>query len=219
MSVPHITLGAAVVIVPSGPSGRVHDPRGTGPGGRAPASTVAPVPARCGSSRPAASPTLSGTLRHETVRLRAPGGCGRPAPRPWRHRPARGAVRRGTASRAVARRRWTAPVPTRGRPVVRRTPDGRRSTGRHSSRRPPPRQRAAYRIRPGTLGSAHGRTHGSGRWLMPGLKSALTSTISRSSWRVGTSVNRRLVAYWLKRPRGGPGHISLPASNPKRPQR
>ena len=48
-----------------------------------------------------------------------------------------------TASRAVARRRRTAPVPTRGRPVVCRTPDGRRSTGRHASRRPPPRQRAA----------------------------------------------------------------------------
>ena len=41
---------------------------------------------------PAASPTLSGTHRHETVRLRAPGGCGRPAPRPGRQRPARGAV-------------------------------------------------------------------------------------------------------------------------------
>ena len=78
----------------------------------------------CETLRPAASPTLSGTLRHETVRLRALGGCGRPAPRPGRHRPARGAVRRATASRAVARRRWTAPVPTRGRPVVRRTPDG-----------------------------------------------------------------------------------------------
>ena len=74
-----------MVIVPSCAFGPCACPRGTGPGGRAPASTVAPVPARCGSSRPAASPTLSGTLRHETVRPRAP-GCGRPAPRPWRHR-------------------------------------------------------------------------------------------------------------------------------------
>ena len=76
MSVPHITSGASVVMVPScaWPVRVARALRGLD--GRARASTGAPAPSRCGSLRTAASPRLSGTPRHETARLRALGELG-----------------------------------------------------------------------------------------------------------------------------------------------
>ena len=113
---------------------------GAGPGGRAPASTGAPAPGTCGFPRPEASPRLSGTLRHETATPRACGQYGRPGRRPGRRRPARAG--KGTSSPAAAHTRWSGRGATRGRPAARRTLDAWRSSGRPSSPRPPPGQRA-----------------------------------------------------------------------------
>ena len=115
-----------------------------GLGGRARASTGAPAPSRCASPRPAASPRLCGSPRHETARLRAPGECGPPGRRPGQRRSARGDdTVQETVSPAAAHTHWSGRGATRGRPAARHTPDGWRSTGRPSSRRPPPGQRAA----------------------------------------------------------------------------
>ena len=89
------------------------------------------------------APTLFGSPRHETARLRAPGECGPPRRHPGRRRPDRGDdTAPGTGSPDASHTRWSGRSATRGRPAARHTPDGWRSTGRHSSRRPPPGQRA-----------------------------------------------------------------------------
>ena len=112
--------------------------------GRAPASTAAPAPSRCAAPQPATSPTLFGSPRHETARLRAPDERGPPRRHPGRRRPDRGDdTAPGTGSPDASHTRWSGRSATRGRPAARHTPDGWRSTGRHSSRRPPPGQRAA----------------------------------------------------------------------------
>ena len=49
----------------------------------------------------------------------------------------------GTRSPDASHTRWSGRSGTRGRPAARHTPDGWRSNGRHSSRRPPPGQRDA----------------------------------------------------------------------------
>ena len=126
------------------PSARARDPRAARPGGRAPASTAAPAPSRCAAPQPATSPTLFGSPRHETARLRAPDERGPPGRHPGRRRPDRGDdTAPGTGSPDASHTRWSGRSATRGRPAARHTPDGWRSTGRHSSRRPPPGQRAA----------------------------------------------------------------------------
>ena len=106
------------------------DPRAAGPGG----SRIRPAPSRCAAPQPATSPTLFG---HETARLRAPDERGPPRRHPGRRRPDRGDdTAPGTGSPDASHTRWSGRSATRGRPAARHTPDGWRSTGRHSSRRP-----------------------------------------------------------------------------------
>ena len=74
----------------------------------------------------------------------SPGECGPPGPRPGPRRRGRGdAPACSPAVPAAAHIHSTAVAPTRGRRAAHHTPDGWRSTGRHSSRRPPAGQRAA----------------------------------------------------------------------------
>ena len=100
-------------------------PRGAGPGGRR-ALIGAPAPANSPRSSPRGSP------HHETATPQA-GGCGPPGPRP--NGPA------AMPARAVPR--CLPPRIASTAAVAHHTPDGWRSTGRRSSRRPPAGQRAA----------------------------------------------------------------------------